>query len=78
MVVLPEGTEITCPKCGKVLFRSKRDLSAGDVIRFQDFEATPGIPQPERRTDMVCPFDREPYGKRLLGVAMVHTRRGWI
>lgn len=77
MLVLPKGTEITCPQCHKVMCRLIVDLRSGDLIASKSFESVnaqviPGTP-------MSCPNDGEPFGAPVFGgYHKLHTKDGWV
>lgn len=73
MKILPVGTEITCPECGRVMCRVKVQLQAGDRIMVEQFESVDGKIQ--SHAPMICPFDGAQYGLTGRGF---HTKDGWV
>lgn len=70
MRVLPKGTEVTCPTCGRVMVRLKKEIESGGRLKAADFEPvldTPAAGQPAN-----CPYDKTPYI-----ATKVHTAEGW-
>lgn len=75
MIVIPKGTEVTCPKCGEVMLRTKVDLLKGDVLSSDVFEPVGTIAKNGRFAE--CPNEKAPYVKTIDGVTKVHTKDGW-
>lgn len=73
MKVLKAGTEITCPKCNRVMARLKDDLMSVEIIKSELFEQVDGNIQ--KHLPMECPFDGEPYGITSMEAARIHTKK---
>jgi hypothetical protein len=77
MKVLPVGTELTCPKCNRVMVRSIQEIRAGMLLIIEYFESVEH--KPASKEGMRCPFDRTPFAINRGGVnGEVHTKDGWI
>jgi hypothetical protein len=71
--ILPKGTEITCPVCERIMVRSNRDITSGELLKSSYFDPVQANPLPHTR--MECPFDGASYG--IYPPGKVHTKEGW-
>lgn len=73
---LPKGTEITCPKCCKIMLIAKEEISQGDTVSSDNFE------QVEFKgsigTKMECPDCKAAFGEINFGYSWLHTKKGWV
>lgn len=77
MKILPKGTEITCPQCGRVMCRIIVDLSEGFPIMAKNFESVEALVI--QHTPMNCPYDGSPYcSPTYRGGHRLHTKDGWL
>lgn len=76
MAVLKKGTELTCPKCEKVMCIVNRDIASGTMLKGSMF--TPVKGKVRNELPMECPFDSEPFGKYSKRGTRLHTKTGWI
>ena len=73
--VLPKGTELTCPKCGRIMVRANCDIDRKGLIRSKYFDPVEARCEP--KSGMHCPFDETPFARAFDGVE-VHTKDGWV
>ena len=69
--VIPVGTIVTCPKCGRQIARIARDLHSGDVLSADVFI---GISQAIKALD---PMTCQRCGEFYFNGVSLHTERGW-
>lgn len=74
--MLEKGTEITCPKCGRVLLRLTRRLKTGTVMNADAFEGV-DMDSPMHGQAMLCQFDGTAFAKPKDRGYKLHTREGW-
>lgn len=74
---LPNGTEITCPNCAKVMIKAKSDIYSGTIIgphSFKQVEFTG-----DRGAHLECPFCKIQFGRsKEDGGHELHTKAGWL
>jgi len=71
--MIPSQTVVTCPDCGRQLYKVNRDILAGDAVTALDLDPlAPPQPIPD---PAVCPFCD---GRWLHLPNKVHTARGWV
>ena len=77
MSVLPVGTKLTCPECGRVVARVTTEIKTGMRLMAKYFEPVEGIIEPG--TKMECPFDGVAFSRRKRDrwFYEVHTSEGW-
>lgn len=75
--MLPKGTELTCPKCNRVMARSRYDIYPNTVLSLDQWEAVDG--NLRSGGPMRCPYDSTPYAVHRGMRGEVHIKEeGWV
>ena len=76
--MLKQGTIITCPACGKHLYKLTHDIDLKDKFEANDFEAIGDMPEPrDKELPAKCNKCGTGWTFTKVGGTRIHTEKGW-